>query len=500
MVHGAADPEVAAFYRGGPNHVWLSEGRPTPAAVRAMARLADARTQGLDETRYLTPDLQQAWAAVQRGDRKPATVRALDLLLSSAFMRFIQDVRRPPADMQVTNPTTPLSARSILTAASEGGGGADRVEAVLRMNPDYEALVLAGARWRRLWADLPAAPLPSGPAVHPDQKDHRIPQLRLRLGVKPSPGSQDRLDEVLAARLSAFQTWHGLKPTGVLDDRTVEALNRPIEAYEAAILASLDQLRVLPAQPDRRALVVDIAAAELTALENGQEVGRMRVVVGRPETPTPSMAGTLRYAVLTPYWNLPHDLVRDRIAPEVLRRGPSALDARRMEALSDWSPQARRLEPANIDWAAVAAGETRLRVRQSPGPANMMGRAKFIFPNTLGIYLHDTPDKGLFHEAGRQFSAGCVRVEDAAWLGRWLSGRDLSALRTGEPEQKAALADPVPVYLLYLTVKPRRKRGLEFGADPYGRLGQGWPVPVKHADEGRVGRRTQQEKSASGRS
>jgi len=141
-----------------------------------------------------------------------------------------------------------------------------------------------------------------------------------------------------------------------------------------------------------------------------------------------------------------------------------------MEALSDWSPEARRLEATEIDWTAVAAGSARLRLRQSPGAGNMMGEAKFIFPNSFGVYLHDTPDKTLFDRQGRRFSAGCVRVEDAAWLGRWLMGRDLAAVRTGEPEQKAELASAVPVYLLYLTVKPRRNGGLIFGPDPYGRL------------------------------
>lgn len=138
--------------------------------------------------------------------------------------------------------------------------------------------------------------------------------------------------------------------------------------------------------------------------------------------------------------------------------------------------------------SAVAAGETRLRVRQSPGPSNMMGQAKFVFPNTLGIYLHDTPDKDLFRETERQFSAGCIRVEDAAWLGRWLTGIELAALRTGDPEQKAALANPVPIYLLYLTVRPRQNGGLSFGPDPYGRVGKGWLLPGEHTDAGRVGR------------
>lgn len=468
----SVDADVAAFYRDHPRvRVWSRGGRPTSAAYRVMTRLGEARAQGLDEDRYLTPLLLRRWKAVEE-DRGGAALDALDPLLSSAFVRFARDMKRPPVDLHVVDPGAAAKAESavlILTRLAKSGDETT-ITAVLRMSPEYEALFSDLNEWRRLWRNLPQRPLTTGGVVHPGAKDDRIPGLRLRLGSGPGSGSPDLLDEALAARLADFKTWHGLEANGILDDRAIAALNRPSEDYEKAILADLDQLRVLPARQDRRALVVDIAAAELKIQEDGREVRHMRVVVGKPETPTPSMVGSIRYAVLTPYWNLPHDLVRDRIAPEVLRRGPSVLRARGMEALSDWSPQARRLEATEIDWTAVAAGSARLRLRQSPGAGNMMGEAKFIFPNSFGVYLHDTPDKALFDRQGRRFSAGCVRVEDAAWLGRWLMGRDLAAVRTGEPEQKAELASAVPVYLLYLTVKSRRNGGLIFGPDPYGRL------------------------------
>ena len=94
----------------------------------------------------------------------------------------------------------------------------------------------------------------------------------------------------------------------------------------------------------------------------------------------------------------------------------------RLEVLSDWSERARPLDPRRVDWRAVAAGRRLVNMRQLPGPQNMMGRVKFMLPNDLGVYLHDTPHRDLFTRTDRRESSGCVRLEDAQRLGRWLFG------------------------------------------------------------------------------
>ncbi|MBW8911704.1 MAG: L,D-transpeptidase family protein, partial [Sphingomonas sp.] len=199
--------------------------------------------------------------------------------------------------------------------------------------------------------------------------------------------------------------------------------------------------------------------------EKGKAQGMMRVVVGTAETPTPMLAGMVRYAVLNPYWNVPVDLARKRIAPKILAGASPA--SMRIEALSDWSASARRLEPADVDWNAVALGRKTVRLRQLPGGNNAMGRMKFIFPNDLGIYLHDTPDRSLLAKNDRHFSNGCIRLENAPALGRWFFGRPLVAA-SKKPEQATALPAPVPVYLTYFTATPT-ERGIGFLNDIYGR-------------------------------
>ena len=237
---------------------------------------------------------------------------------------------------------------------------------------------------------------------------------------------------------------------------------------ERIIRLNLARARILPG-PWTRHVVVDAASARLYYYGGGKLQGTMRVVVGAPQSPTPMLAGTVRYAILNPYWNVPPDLVQRRVAPKILQG--ASLTALHYEALSGWGADAQTLDPAAIDWPAVASGAQELRVRQLPGATNAMGRMKFMFPNDLGIYLHDTPEKALMRRSARHLSNGCVRLEDAPRLGRWFFGRPL-AVPSPAPEQDIALPQPVPVYLTYLTAVPSAG-GVTLLSDAYGRDGAG---------------------------
>jgi murein L,D-transpeptidase YcbB/YkuD len=244
----------------------------------------------------------------------------------------------------------------------------------------------------------------------------------------------------------------------------------PEGSSEARLLRlNLERARALPGAGQGRHIVVDAAGTRLYMYDHGRVVDSMKVIVGRPVTPTPMMASTVRYATLNPYWNVPTDLVRERIAPQVLAKGPAYLKAQGYDVLSDWSVHAAPTNPGLVDWNAVASGAREVRVRQRPGVSNGMGRMKFMFPNGHDIYLHDTPGKGLFSSGERYFSAGCIRLEDAARLGRWLFGRPLKAV-SPKPELKVELPEPVPIYITYLTVFPEGQR-IAMRPDSYGRDG-----------------------------
>src|SRR4030095_4138008 len=187
--------------------------------------------------------------------------------------------------------------------------------------------------------------------------------------------------------------------------------------------------------------------------DKGQVVAWMRVVVGKPHQQTPMMAATIKFTALNPYGQVPADLAAERVAPNVVKEGLGYLKQHGYVLLSDWGDNARPIDPSNVDWQAVADGKILVRLRQNPGSGNAMGRMKFMFPNPQGIYLHDTPNKELLLEDARLFSGGCVRLEDAQRLAKWIFGKPL-IWKGAKTEQPVKLETPVPVYLAYLTAVP----------------------------------------------
>jgi murein L,D-transpeptidase YcbB/YkuD len=235
-------------------------------------------------------------------------------------------------------------------------------------------------------------------------------------------------------------------------------------SLDPRILASLDRARQIP--PQGRYVMIDTAGARLYMIDDGQIADSMKVIVGKadPSTQTPMIASAIYYATLNPYWHVSADILRSTIAPNVLSLGLGYLKSRGYQVMS---ADGEMLDPAKVDWRAVAAGRDTVRVRQLPGAANSMGRIKIPFPNSSDLYLHDTPNRDLFAQDDRNLSHGCIRLEDAERLGRWLMGREPEAA-SKEPEQNVLLPKPVPIYVTYLTAQAKDGR-LTLLDDIYGR-------------------------------
>lgn len=236
-------------------------------------------------------------------------------------------------------------------------------------------------------------------------------------------------------------------------------------ADDPRVRASLDRLRLVPGTG--KAILVDVANAELMMLENGQVVDRMKTVVGKPDFATPLIAGTIHYVTFNPYWHIPQDVAKRKVAPVVLKRGVGYLKAARYQTVAAFGGDKEvPIDPTSIDWKAVAAGTVDAHIRQLTGPNNMMGKMKFGFVNDYGIFLHDTPHKEFFAKTKRNLSLGCVRLEHPERLATWLLGREPTP-PNGDAEQNVQLDKGVPVYISYLTARLDGDK-LAFAPDVYG--------------------------------
>lgn len=223
----------------------------------------------------------------------------------------------------------------------------------------------------------------------------------------------------------------------------------PNIAVGLAIPSEVDAPRGGQAPRYDRSVLIDAASAQLFMMEGGVVRDSMRVIVGKPTAATPTITSSVHYATLNPYWHVPTDLARTIIAPRVLAEGASYLRKRGYEVVSNFSADARVLDSDSVDWRAVATGRETVFVRQLPGPANSMGQMKFSLVTGDGIFLHDTPSKELFAKTERNLSNGCIRLEDAPRLARWLLGRDPD-LESAAPEQHVPLPSAVPIIIAYL--------------------------------------------------
>ncbi len=456
---------LKTFYRArGYWPLWIEGERPGPQAAALVEVIETVGADGLDPDRYSPDRLRRLIEEAQGGNLR--AVAYLEIALSSTLADLVRDMREPHVEIRyLEKPLEPSRAKpdEILRRAALAKSTLDYVRRLGWMSPLYVQL-----REALLSADPGTGDtgvfVPSGPLLKPGMVDERVMLLRARLGLPEG----DQYDAALAARVRRFQVSRGLPADGIAGNQTIAALNggaaaRGVDRRDLLRL-NLERARLLPDAWTRH-IVVDAAAARLWYYGGGAEQGSMRVVVGTPETQTPMMAGMVRYATLNPYWNVPVDLVRKRIAPKVL--AGTSLERQGYEALSDWTNDAEVIRSSSIDWHAVEAGSVEPRVRELPGRGNSMGSVKFMFPNDLGIYLHDTPQKNLFAKADRHFSNGCVRLEDAGRLGRWLFGKTLKP-ESSKPEQHLPLMEPVPVYLMYFTASPANE-GVRYVADTYER-------------------------------
>jgi murein L,D-transpeptidase YcbB/YkuD len=495
--------EMEAIYEPvGFGLLWFDSGRPTVLAHQVIEALANADVHGLDPLDYDAGRLAEIVATIGNGDSPDGSQLALvDAAISVGFLRYLSDLhigRVNPENLHFgfNIEEKKLDLAATVNAAIESGAIAETVARIQPGFPQYARMQQTLADYKELTLlDLPR--VPEVEVVHPDDPYAGTEELRtllIALGDLPagSPTAGTTYDSVLAAGVERFQARHGLEVDGIIGKGTFAELNTPMTDRVAQIELALERLRWLPDVTSEPIIVVNIPAFELWALDPTHPDHRialeMRVVVGKAvNKQTPAFRGDMRYVIMSPYWNVPYSIAVNEMLPRIANES-DYLETRNLELVREFSWDTEVLPPTEENIAAIRTG--RVNIRQQPGPGNSLGTAKFIFPNSDNVYLHDTPSHQLFERTRRDFSHGCIRVEDpqalAEWVlrdqGEWTAGT-IEEARHAHAPSRANLTAPLPVILFYTTVMADEERPY-FYDDIYGHdaalaaaLEVGYPYP-----------------------
>jgi len=479
---------------------WWDGVRPNAQARIAAQLLADAASHGLDPRDYDAAALQRALARAAEGAPPTAEAAArLQEALSAAMVRYLQDLhdgRVAPAQIHLRyKPSAPRAAFDAVAALRDAIAMQDVAAAARQAAPDlpqYERLREMLARYRALgehaaWqTDLPVLPLPARSAARKLEPGEpwpglaRLSERLAALGDLPVADALDPPDEryrgALVAAVRRFQERHGLEPDGVIGRATWMALQVAPSLRVRQLELALERMRWTPLRRGPRMIVVNIPEFVLRAYEVRDEriVVRLesKVIVGQAlDTRTPLIDEDLRFIEFQPYWNVPPSIARKELVPR-LRRDPGYWQREGFEFVGRGAGAAA--DPVLADAKLQAVLDGSLRIRQRPGPRNALGDIKFVFPNHESIYLHHTPSVQLFGRARRDFSHGCIRVEQPVALAsfalqdrpEWTDER-IRAAMTREAPSTVRLARPVPVLIAYATALVKGGR-VHFFEDLYG--------------------------------
>ena len=461
---------VEKFYSGREYApLWTQAGKLTDGGKGVIARLKDAASEGLNTSDYPVPDFAAATS--------PDSLAEAELKLTAGMLDYARHAQsgrmhwsQVSADiLYPEHPTDPAEVLATISSAKDASAALDAYNPPHRLYRDLKAK-LAELRGQ---GDGPMIQIGDGPALKftPGTKkqpavamdDPRVPQLRTKLGVTENP-DDTHYDAKVAEAVRKFQEGVDLRPTGVLDERTVKAINSPKRDRQIdTVLVNMERWRWLPRQLGVSALnnayvILNIPDFTLRVMQGGAPVWTTRVVTGKPGThATPMLTETMKFITVNPTWNVPPSIIYNEYLP-ALQQDPTVLQRMGL-----------KLERAR---------DGSIHISQPPGEANALGRIRFNFPNKFLVYQHDTPDKHLFAKEERAFSHGCMRVQNpdqyaATLLNIVMPNERYTPEKVrgmyGHSEIDIKFPTPLPVNITYQTAFVDEAGKLQIRKDIYGR-------------------------------
>lgn len=454
--------------------MWVNPYGPLPRAEELLRTLRDADHEGLDSRAYSIKLLELLWQTPS-----PAVLARLELRLSNAALEYGRDLqvgRYPPEKTHSLwyIPVAQFDGGALLESLASSEDIRHTLASLAPPHPEYWRLRGALNYYRQLallggWPTIPLDPI-----LRVGDKQPQVALLRQRLFIEGDlvldvREEEHTFDELLKMAVERFQVRHGLKVDGVAGPATLAAMNIPVEQRIEQLKINMNRWRWLPRDLGKRYILVNIPEFQLRAYEENRLALVMDVIVGREDRPTPVISGRLHSVVFNPYWTAPPIIIVKDLIPKQLRN-PDFMSQRNIRVYQGDT----EIDPRSVEWRRIKFNYLPYVLRQDPDPHNPMGKVKFLFHNNLDIYLHDTPDTGLFHRDVRTLSSGCIRVSQPAELTSFIlagnNGWNENAIRrafASDDTQTVTLDTALPVYLLYLTAWVGNDNRAHFRNDVY---------------------------------
>jgi L,D-transpeptidase YcbB len=386
-----------------------------------------------------------------------------------------------PGSSLSTNPTDPDFVREWEANPPKGFATLAKanVEATKMAVRQYLMIVSQGG-----WPQIPVPPnkTPRDSLMQYGTTDPAVALLRARLAatgdLRGGNASSTYFDGDVDKALKRFQASNGLTPTGIADKRTIMALNVPADVRLKQLKVNLARLQEAVAATSKKYVVVNIPAAQIEAVENGQIVARYAGVVGKSDRPTPLLRTPITDLSFNPTWRLPPTVISEDLIPRgraMQQKGQNVLVKFGIDA---YDGSGRKVDPQKIDWDKVSPGT--YRYSQKPGKENPLGFLKINFDSAHSVYMHDTPSDRIFGRNFRSESSGCIRVHNienlAAWLlagqNGWDSARITEMKENGRPLD-VRLKKPVQLLFVYISAWATADGVVQFRRDIYQKDGVG---------------------------
>jgi len=494
---------LSEFYEvNGYTPAWLQGRQPSPQALALIDSFKNAWKKGLQPEDYDAPRWDDRIRALQSSD---ANSSSFDVALTVCTMRLVSDLRIGRINpkhlrfgLSIEHKKYDLAqfVREKLLTASDVSAVLEEAEPPFAGYRRSEAALL---RYTELLGKDTGEKLPpSAKPIDPGQQYAGVPRLTQFLqlvGDLPAdaaPSADPQLyGGALVEAVKSFQRRHGLQDDGRLGAETLKQLNVPLSDRVRQLQLALERWRWAPSEFSAPPIIVNIPDFQLRALDEANKIDlKMRVVVGKAmRTETPVFSRDMTYVVLRPYWNVPPSILRGEIVPAI-QRNREYVATRRYEVTTFDGKVVTDGTISDDVLAQLKAGK--LTVRQKPGPTNALGLVKLMFPNEFNVYLHSTPAREAFSRTRRDFSHGCIRVEQPAelttWALRnnpgWTLDRVKESMTSGKDNVTAKLTTPIPVFIVYATALAYENDEVHFYDDIYGHdaslakaLAKGYPYP-----------------------